>query len=168
MQKLLYIFGLAFGACLVGFIVLYFIVGLERFWDKVGGDPDMGSVDFAKVQRTDTPNQYLICPQNLCLDTRDAVSPIFNMPVDMLQDTLRDIIISDRNIKLEADLSSNRSERYLARSPFLRFPDTINVQYFALTDTTSTLAIFARAKLGLSDLGANKQRIITWLAQLEK
>ena len=154
MQKLLYITGLLLGTCLVGFLIIYFIVGLERFWDKVGGDPDMGAVDFANVQRTQTPNQYLACPENLCAESRDIIAPIFNMPVDVLQNKVRALLISDR------------SERYLARAPFLRFPDTINVQYFELTNNTSTIAIFARAKLGQSDLGANKQRIMTLLAQL--
>ena len=168
MQKLLYITGLLLGTCLVGFLIIYFIVGLERFWDKVGGDPDMGAVDFANVQRTQTPNQYLACPENLCAESRDIIAPIFNMPVDVLQNKVRARLISDDNIKLVADLTSDRSERYLARAPFLRFPDTINVQYFELTNNTSTIAIFARAKLGQSDLGANKKRIVTLLAQLAR
>ena len=53
-------------------------------------------------------------------------------------------------------------DRYVQRSATMSFPDTINVRFIALSDSTSTLAIYSRSQLGHSDIGVNLARIRLW------
>ncbi|WP_336470013.1 DUF1499 domain-containing protein [Candidatus Halocynthiibacter alkanivorans] len=56
---------------------------------------------------------------------------------------------------------------YITRSRFWGFPDYTSV---TATDVTggSQLVIFARLRFGRSDLGVNKARVLSWMAQLRQ
>ena len=53
--------------------------------------------------------------------------------------------------------------RFIMRSPTLRFPDTISVEFFDVKGG-ATLAIYARAQIGYKDFGANEKRVRRWLS----
>ncbi|MGR3759113.1 DUF1499 domain-containing protein [Roseobacteraceae bacterium NS-SX3] len=51
---------------------------------------------------------------------------------------------------------------YVTRTQFLGFPD-----YTTARQDGDLLKVYARLRFGLSDLGANRERIEQWLAQME-
>lgn len=136
----------------------------EQVWEIVGGPADQGPVDFATLSPPETHNRYLVCPKALCAKA-DAEAPVFALPAEALRDALR------AALSAEADLSapipeSALSERYVQRTPIMRFPDTIAVRYIPLTDGASTLALYSRSLLGNDDRGVNRERVERWLARL--
>jgi uncharacterized protein (DUF1499 family) len=55
---------------------------------------------------------------------------------------------------------------YVLRSRVFGFPDYASVRVLDGAAGTSSLAIFARARFGRSDLGVNRARVEKWLAAL--
>jgi uncharacterized protein (DUF1499 family) len=55
----------------------------------------------------------------------------------------------------------------VARTATLNFPDLITVQVRADGPAASTLVLYSRSVYGYSDFGANRKRVIAWLAALD-
>jgi len=58
--------------------------------------------------------------------------------------------------------------RFIQRTRRLRFPDTIRVRFFALSENQSTVALHSQSQIGNNDFGVNKQRLIRWLGRLKE
>ena len=149
---------IAFSA--IGVIVviaaIYIFVGFERVWSTIGGAPSSELIEIAKVKKTPKPNQYLICPDGYCEEIADQTAPVFNASVEKLREVLSAVEDADSNLsKVNSDADDLR-QKYIWRSPFWRFPNLISVELIQLDNERSTIAIYAQAQLGQSDLGANK------------
>ena len=149
---------IAFSA--IGVIVviaaIYIFVGFERVWSTIGGAPNSELIEIAKVKKTPKPNQYLICPDGYCEEIADQTAQVFNTSVEKLRDVLSELEDADSNLsKVNSDADDLR-QKYIWRSPFWRFPNLISVELIQLDNERSTIAIYAQAQLGQSDLGANK------------
>ncbi|MEP2980721.1 MAG: hypothetical protein ABJO86_14615 [Lentilitoribacter sp.] len=146
--------------------IIYIFVGFERIWTSMAGAPSSEIVEIANVQKTRKPNQYLVCPEAFCEEKIDRASPVFNAPVDKIRQILASIAGGDANFtKVNADTAGMR-EKYIMRSPFWKFPNLISVEYIPLENDQSTLAIYAQAQLGQSDLNANKAFIDQLLSEI--
>lgn len=150
-------------ACLIGFGVLFAV--RENLWVMMAGPADQGAVDFATLTRSPKPNNYLLCPKDLCAEA-DAAAPVFALSAEELRGAFRDAL------KNEPDLTrmdeSGTAERYVQKTALMRYPDTISVRYIPLTASTSTLAIYSRSLIGRSDFGVNKARVERWMAALSE
>lgn len=142
-----------------------FILSPSGFWSRIAGDPDMGAVDFPTLSKTEKPNQFLMCPPDFCKNADpDAASPIFEMTAQAFKAQFLDAALKTEGTVVVEDTGNDL--RLIARSPLLRFPDTISTQFIDRDDGTSTLAVYARAQIGHSDFGANEARVRGWLAQI--
>lgn len=153
---------------LAGVLSIYVFIGMEKVWEITTGNPDLGSVDFETLKKTPTPNQYLMCSAGYCAEKPDTVSSIYDIPASKLFTDILFLIEEGKELKLLASDESELSLRFLSRTPILRFPDTTNIKIIEISDTQSTLAIYAQAKIGLSDLGANKARVDAMIEKLEE
>ncbi len=72
----------------------------------------------------------------------------------------------DPNVFVLAGDDGAQQDRFLARTTYMRWPDTINVQYVDLGDGRSTLAILSRSQIGRSDFGVNEARVRDWIGRL--
>lgn len=156
---------LAIIAFVIGIVVLLFFRSPERFWERVAGDPDLGQVDFATLKKTRRPNQFLLCPKDICKnETPDAEPPVYRMTKERLKENFIQALGTEgrRTVDDEGDRL-----RFIMRSPSLRFPDTNSVQFFDV-EGGATLAIYARAQIGYRDFKANEKRVRRWLEKLEK
>lgn len=125
-------------------------------------------VDFKTLQLPTSPNYYLICPTNYCMATSDEVSPIFQRPIVQVELAWQQVISKQpRTSVLSSDPVAHKYF-YVQRSFIFRFPDYITVQFIALSDTTTTMAIYSHAKYGYSDFGVNKKRVKSWVSELIK
>jgi uncharacterized protein (DUF1499 family) len=70
------------------------------------------------------------------------------------------------SVKKSRLICATMTERYVRRTSWLGFPDTIAVRFLDRPEGASTLALYSRSKFGEGDLGVNRARIERWLAKL--
>ena len=153
----------------------------ERPFAAVFTVDDVKSADFAQIKLTDNPNQFLMCPPGFCAAKPHAESPVFDVPVERLQERWREVVANQRRIELLAEDEEGRQFDYVQRSARFRFPDIITVRFISLStsqstlaiftpvsSSQSTLAIFSRSVYGTSDFGVNRERIDAWLETLRE
>lgn len=152
--------------CLFTLIAFY---GPQKFLEQLWGKPDMGHVEINTLTPFKKPNTGLACPENYCtFTTPHIITGNYSAPTEKLHETIIEYFKTNKNAKNVSKVEDKLSLRFVTYSPTLRFPDTIQIQLIKLDESTSTLAIFARAKLGHSDFGANKKRIEDILATLKQ
>ena len=148
-------------------VVGWFLVGPERLWSMFG-PADLGPVEFETLVRRERPNDALACPPRFCKANSDLLPPTFAVDAQGLRAAMARLIASEPNIENVQTDDVAMTERYVQRTPLLRFPDTIVVRYFPLEPGEgSTLAIYSRSQLGYGDMGTNKARIARWLDKLK-
>ncbi len=142
--------------------------GRERVLSFLFGPIDQTPIPFATLKKTPNPNQHLVCPENLCTETPDAISPVFPIPADQLKQKWSEVMANQPNIDPEVIDEGNETFTYIQRTLLIRYPDSITVQFLPLNTTTSTLAIYSRSHYGKSDFGVNEKRIGKWLNALDQ
>ena len=128
---------------------------------------DIPIIDFATLQRTPVPNQYLLCPAGLCTTQTDGEAPVYDMTVGQLQTAWDAMIAGQPRVQLQRRDVANMQVDYVQRSRLLHFPDIITVRFVPVDDTHTTLAIYSRSVYGRGDMGVNRARIDGWLAKLK-
>jgi uncharacterized protein (DUF1499 family) len=137
----------------------------EHLWTVLGGPADQGRIDFARLVTPETSNHYLVCPIALCTQARpDEEPPVFALSAAALRQALHQALAAESNLTLIPE--DELAERYVARTPIMRFPDTVAVRFIPLSDRTSTLALYSRSLIGRGDLGTNRKRMKRWLEVL--
>src|SRR5262245_28144198 len=61
---------------------------------------DIPVINFATLQRTDVPNQYLLCPANVCTTQTDGEAPVYDMTIGQLQASWDQMIAGEPRILL--------------------------------------------------------------------
>ena len=123
-------------------------------------------VDFATLEFSGKPNQYLLCPADLCAATLHAELPVFAVPAIRLAEAWSAMVAREPRVAMLAEDTQTLQSDYVQRSALWRFPDIITVRFIARTDETSTVAVFSRAIYGYGDLGVNRERVTAWLRLL--
>jgi uncharacterized protein (DUF1499 family) len=139
---------------------------LAAIYEIVFGSPDQGPIDFETFTRSSRPNTALACPPGLC---RNAIADFDPGVYPGTDEELRErftafVLAQPRVIPVyrHARPGLPTQDRYVQRTALMSFPDTIDVRFIALSDTTSTLAIYSRSQIGYSDMGVNLARIRLW------
>ena len=128
---------------------------------------ELPRIDFATLQRTAKPNQYVVCPPGLCQAKVDAESRAFDASVEDLRSAWQQVVGAEPRVELVAEDEERQIYDYVQRSSLMRYPDIITVQFLNSESGGSTLAIYSRSIYGRSDLSVNAKRIIDWLAKLD-
>lgn len=141
-----------------------FLASPAKFWMRMVGNPDLGPVDFTTLAKSPDPNQYLLCPINICkLETPDDEPKTYPFNAQILKQKFLDVI-SDKNTEMIKQ--DEHTVRFIARSSILQFPDTVSVEFFDI-EKGSTMAIYSRSQIGYSDFGTNESRVRRWLEKLD-
>ena len=148
------------------------IAALALIWEggtleQIFAVGDVPAVDFASLKRGPTPNQYLLCPPNMCTAETDGAAPVFDLPADQLQVAWDQMIAEQPRTQVLRRELANMEIDYVQRSRLMRFPDIITVRFIPVDDTHSTLAVYSRSVYGKGDMGVNHARIDDWLAKLK-
>lgn len=145
----------------------FVLFGRERTWTAFAGPADLGARDLARIERTQNPHDALICSQGLCdAVTVDKTLAVYDAsPAELIAalDAAGARVIE--HLQRVDDRTDATRARYVARSNWMRFPDTVWLQAVTMEDGRTGLIAYARAQLGYSDLGANKARLESWIAQ---
>ena len=143
------------------------LIPLDKVWARIFGPPDLGPVDFAALRLRSTPNDALACPEGFCPHARpDIVPPEFGVPAERLRAILVEVALSEPGT--ERLPSDGVGERFLVRTRFYRFPDTVDAQVVPAGEGRSTLALYSRSQVGRYDFDVNRARLSRWLAAIER
>jgi uncharacterized protein (DUF1499 family) len=139
---------------------------LAAFYEMVFGSPDLGPVDFETFIRSSRPNTALACPAGFCAHAKADFDPgVYALSEEALRAAFTQYALSQPGVipvYRHAQPGLPTQDRYIQRSALMQFPDTIDVRFITLSETTSTLAIYSRSQIGHSDLGVNLKRIRQW------
>ncbi len=109
-------------------------------------------------------NQYLLAPPGHTADAPHRVAPVFDRPVNELAGDFRRHALAQPRVKLLEVSPDGQRLELVQRSRMFRFPDRISVEFIAIDEMRSTLAIYSRSRYGSNDFGVNRKRIDAWLA----
>ena len=141
-----------------------YILGPQKLWASIFGPADQGRIVFKTLKRSKLPNTALICPVDYCDNAKSDTSvPQFGVPADKLREKFRAGLKFEKNLERVHINDPMMRERYVQRSPIMRFPDTIQVEYIPLGPNRSTIALYSRSQIGISDRGVNLNRLQRWL-----
>lgn len=141
--------------------------GIEDAYLAVFGKADLGPVDFATLRRRRMPNDALACRPDVCPDAApDIVPPIFPVAGDRLRAIVAAVATADPRTELIFSARWDAQDRFLARSRIMGFPDTIDALVVGQGEDRSTIALYSRSQIGLSDFGVNRARISRWLERI--
>jgi len=127
-------------------------------------------LDFAVLELTPKPNQYLVCPPGICAkaQTVHREAPVYPATVDKVVEAFMGILAKQPRITAGPVDTALRQYEIVQRSAIFRFPDTVTIRFIPLDGDRTTVAIYSRSHYGYSDMGVNKKRIDTWLDALER
>ena len=94
--------------------------------------------------------------------------PIFDVDAGVLKSMGLSVWGAEPGVTIVDNQEASQTVRFVQRTPYLEFPDTISVLFVPVSAGKSTLAIFSRSQVGHSDLGANQKRVKHWLNLLEQ
>ncbi len=162
-MKLISVFLYIVGA-LAGILILVFLLGTlwgwDNIWVRTAGPADQGAISFAGLKKNPKPNQAIMAPANLVERTQiDVVSPVYGLEPPAILTEMEKALKSMGDFERVDDGSRADYRRYVFRSKYLRFPDTVDVLGVPATSGSSHLAIYSRSQVGESDFGVNLARI---------
>jgi uncharacterized protein (DUF1499 family) len=136
-------------------------------WPRLG-PADLGDVDFATLQRRNTPNDALACLPEHCVASADVAAPIIQRPLGEVFLVVRDAVMREPGLEQVGADAAEGTLRFVQRSRIMGFPDTINVKVVPTADgAASAVLIYSRSKLGRGDMGVNLARIQRWIGLIE-
>ncbi len=146
-------------------LVAAVVLGLMAYTRTLDHDVAQWHVDPLVAPKPSTPNSYRIGPEETV--EFDAIAPVFDVPASELGATFDDVATQDDSVEIVAGSAEDGWVTYVQRSALFAFPDYISVRFIDVEGDRSTLAVFSRSRIGRSDLGVNKKRVIDWMSEVE-
>lgn len=162
MGRFLMFLAAIFVVLVLAFAAAFLILGPERLWARFG-PADLGDVDFATLVRRETPNDALACLPEYCAAKADIPAPVIALPVAQAFPAVEQALLREPRVRLAAADPALGTLRFVQRSRFMGFPDTINVRLVPTADGGSAVLIYSRSQLGRADMGVNLARVKRWV-----
>jgi uncharacterized protein (DUF1499 family) len=126
------------------------------------------AADIAKLRSPLPQPGFLVCPPGYCRAGEAIASPIFGMSSADLREAWRRMIAAEPRLIQVAEDMQHRRAVYVVHTAVLGFPDIVTVEFVALGDDRSSIALYSRSRYGRSDFGTNRRRVDRWLLQLSQ
>jgi uncharacterized protein (DUF1499 family) len=131
------------------------------------GLPVPPPMDFALLARPASPNTALAAPAGFRL-APDVVTPTYRVPAPRLYAAIRAVAAAQPRTYQAAAYPDRLQADWVARSAVLNFPDMVTAQATPAGADGATLVLYSRSVYGYGDLGANRRRVESWLAALNR
>jgi len=129
--------------------------------------PSADIPDPTTLERTDWPNDWLICLPGSCKAEISAASPAYPVPAERLFAAWREVLAAQPRVTVVATDEPRLLILAQDRTAILRFVDTVSVRVLSAPEGGSTFAAYSRSNLGFGDLGTNRRRLEAWTAALD-
>jgi uncharacterized protein (DUF1499 family) len=141
----------------------------DALYKLVFGTPDLGRVELRALKRSGSRNDAFAAPPGYSRDTPPDLetAPVSGTPDDIfarVEDALR-ILGGSAALAESAVTPDGPMRRYVVRTRWLRFPDTLTVQLIKSAEGTG-IALYSRSQIGSYDWGVNRKRINSIVAAL--
>jgi uncharacterized protein (DUF1499 family) len=124
--------------------------------------------DFATLERARTSNSYLVAPEGLCTkSTVDDDAPVFRTDPDALFANVKAMVTQDPQFQDVSADDGKRALRMVAVTKILKFKDDVDV-WVLPAEGGATVAVYSRSRVGRSDFGTNRRRIVALLGDVRK
>ena len=157
------ILGLSVLVMLAG-VLLTFNPSLTDKLRGVFGVTEMGELDFETLVVDSTQDNYLLCPEDICLSaTSNEPANVYRIKPSLIRQRLLAYADSRPYIKLRnIDMDLQQFE-FTEQSPNMRLPDIITIRIIDIGGDSSMLAIYSRSVLDSGRPGTNEERVCRWL-----
>jgi uncharacterized protein (DUF1499 family) len=125
-------------------------------------------VEFKSLKPVTQRNVFVMCPAELCPDSANEPSPVFNMRWERLRNYWEEMMKWQPRVEEIARQEGGRRLGYIQRSAFFRFPDVVTVEFLALPQGHSTIAVHSRSRYGRRDFGVNARRVDAWVSVVQR
>lgn len=119
---------------------------------------------FKALSRPDKPNNWLIAPRDFPL-AADGLSPVFNVPVQILIDAFRSAALANGRAKVVE--SSEHAMHIVDTTPIMGYKDDVHIQFIPVSERQSTLSAYSASRTGYWDIGTNRRRLEKWLRETQ-
>jgi hypothetical protein len=138
--------------------------GVEEVWLALLGPPDLGPVEFAVLRRVPSGGDALACAADVCpLAQADAVPPVYAVAGARLREIVRSVAEREPRTALVFTDRWGEQDRYVARTAWLRCPDTVVVEIVGRGEGRSSLALYIRSQAGCPVPATSRSRLTRWL-----
>jgi uncharacterized protein (DUF1499 family) len=127
--------------------------------------PAPAPVDFATLALPASPNTCLLTPSSAPGAGHLQRDP-FPVGVEAAFDAIRAVAAAQPRVFALAEHADRRQAQWVARTRLMNYPDIV-VAEVAPTGGGTGLWLYSRSLVGWSDLGANRARVMAWLAEFE-
>ncbi len=131
------------------------------------GLPVPPPMDIAHLTRPASPNTALAAPAGF-RPAPDVVTPIYPVPATRLYAAILATAAAQPRTYQAASYPDLRQADWVVRSAVFNFPDQVTAQAMPAGADAATLVLYSRSVYGYGDLGANRRRVETWLAALDR
>jgi hypothetical protein len=125
-------------------------------------------IDFADLTPSPSTGRFLMCPEHVCNVPSDATSPVFDMEWERLRGYWSEVVAHQSNVKLVSGDGELEKITYVQHTAVLRLPEIVTIQFYPVGEHGSSFAIESHSRYGMTDLGGNKQRVLSWVAMLQR
>jgi len=162
LETLIGILGWGIGAVVALFVLwqIFIAVRLGALAKKHGA-----AVDFATLELTWRPNQFLMAPAGATKAQAHAVSEVLPRPPADVAEALRAVVSSQPATRILTRSGDGLSFTAVQQTRLMRYPDFVSVEVRAAEGGSVVLA-YGRAVFGVRDFGVNRARIERWMREL--
>lgn len=125
---------------------------------------------FNALVRPSSPNTYLMTPEGVCANAvPDRVSGVFAGSISEVYAALEAIISAESNWELAESDAAQGMVTFVSTSKLMRYKDDVDVLIVPAEagQEGCRLAIYSRSRVGYSDMGANRKRVIGLVERLK-
>jgi uncharacterized protein (DUF1499 family) len=137
--------------------------------ETASGDSNVSGVsptDFANLERSDSPNSWLVAPADFAGGKPDEESPVFDVAPRILAEAWMQVLRAQPRTTITGVFADGLHIEADQKSALFGFVDRISARVLPLAASRSTLIVYSRSQVGYWDLGVNRSRVQQWLADL--
>ncbi len=144
------------------------IIFLGVFILLIQGCGQMPTADLQNLTLPTSANYYLVCPKGFCNVQPNEYSQVYNVSAEDLFNAWNQVASKQIYMDITGTIPEKAQYEYVQKSIVFGFPDYITVEFIAISNYSSTLAIYSRSRYGFYDFGVNKKRVQKLLGQLNQ